>query len=78
MEFDPETYEWRIQCLLEFIKKQNLQQKKEDLWLENQKSKFPTVPKRKIKTKNQKRKEQLINLKKQIPQMGNVNKFFNF
>jgi hypothetical protein len=78
VEFDPETYEWRIQCLLEFIKKQNLQQKKEDLWLENQKSKFPTVPKRKIKTKNQKRKEQLINLKKQIPQMGNVNKFFNF
>ena len=79
MEFDPETYEWRIQCLLEFIKKQNLQQKREEAWLESQNQKFKlksNKPKR--KTKAQARKEQLQLLKTQVPKMGNVSKFFNF
>jgi hypothetical protein len=76
MEFDPETYEWRIQCLLEFIKKQNLQQKREDTWLESQSQKLKL--KSKHKSKAQVRKEQLIKLKTQVPKIGNVSKFFNF
>jgi hypothetical protein len=79
MEFDPETYDQRINALLEFIKKQNIQQQKEDAWVESQNQKFKlksNKPKR--KTKAQARKEQLQLLKTQVPKMGNVSKFFNF
>lgn len=78
MEFDPESYEMRITAFLDFIKRQNEQQKREDAWLNSQNSvsKFPS--KRKLKSKAQVRKEQLTKLKTQVPKMGNVSKFFNF
>ena len=80
MEFDPETYEQRIAALLEFIKRQNIKQQKEDAWVEsqNQKFKLKSTNKTKRKTKTQVRKEQLQLLKTQVPKMGNVSKFFNF
>ena len=80
MEFDPETYEQRIAALLEFIKRQNIKQQKEDAWVEsqNQKFKLKSTNKTKRKTKTQARKEQLQLLKTQVPKMGNVSKFFNF
>ena len=82
MEFDPESYEWRINNFLAFSKKQNAQQQREDAWLESQskKHKFNTdnKPKRKVKSKAQVRKEQLQKLKTQVPKIGNVSKFFNF
>jgi len=80
MEFDPETYEQRIAALLEFIKRQNIKQQKEDAWVEsqNQKFKLKSTNKTKRKTKTQIRKEQLQLLKTQVPKMGNVSKFFNF
>jgi len=81
MEFDPESYEWRINNFLAFSKKQNLQQK-EDAWLESQSKKYKfnndNKPKRKVKSKAQVRKEQLTKLKTQVPKIGNVSKFFNF
>lgn len=82
MEFDPESYEWRINNFLAFSKKQNAHQLREDAWLESQSKKHTfnsdKKPKRKVKSKTQVRKEQLQKLKTQVPKMGNVSKFFNF
>jgi hypothetical protein len=78
MEFDPESYEWRINNLLQLIKKQNEQQTKEDNWLDSQNKKHNFNSKKKRKTKTQARKEQLQKLKTQVPKIGNVSKFFNF
>lgn len=76
-DFDPESYEWRVNNLLSLIKRQNEQQKKEDAWLGNQKF-ISKTKKPKKKTKSQLRKEQLQKLKSQIPELNNISKFFNF
>jgi GTP1/Obg family GTP-binding protein len=78
MEFDPESYEWRINNFLQLIRRQNEQQAKEDAWLDIQSKKHKFISKQKRKTKNQVRKEQLQKLKTQVPKIGNVSKFFNF
>ena len=81
MEFDPESYEMRINAFLAFSKRQNEQQKREDAWLDSQNKKYTfntDKPKRKVKSKAQIRKEQLTKLKTQVPKIGNVSKFFNF
>lgn len=79
-DIDPESYDMRINALLDFIKRQNQQAIREEAWLEsqNQKFKLKSTNKPKRKTKAQARKEQLQLLKTQVPKMGNVSKFFNF
>lgn len=79
MYFDPETYDQRINNLLEYIKKQNQELLREEAWLNSQNQNRTFTPKKKkYKSKAQVRKEQLNKLKTQVPKMGNVSKFFNF
>ena len=76
MYFDPETYDERINNLLVEIRKQNQQLQREEAWLNSQnKNHILTPKKKKHKSKSQVRKEQL---QKQIPNLKNINKFFNF
>jgi len=76
-DFDPENYDMRISNLLDFIKKQNSQFIREEIWLksQNQYSILSSKKKKKQKSRAQKRKEELQN---QIPKLKKINKFFNF
>ena len=76
MDFDPESHQMRMDAFLEFIKKQNDIQKREDAWVKSQNPNGILKPKKKKqKSKAQVRKEQL---QKQVPKLTKVNKFFNF
>ena len=75
MDFDPESYQIRMDAFLDFIKRQNEQQKREDAWVSSQNPNGTLKPKKKLKSKAQVRKEQL---QKQVPKLTKVNKFFNF
>jgi len=75
MDFDPESYQMRMDAFLDFIKKQNEQQKREDAWVSSQNPNSTLKPKKKLKSRAQVRKEQL---QKQVPKLNKVNKFFNF
>lgn len=77
-DFDPESYEMRINAFLDIMKRQNEQAKREEAWFESQNKKHKLPGNKKIirnKSKAQVRKEQL---QKQVPNLKNINKFFNF